>query len=279
MSSVSSSVLRALADSEIERVVQRSPLGGYASAWYRKAVRTVVGDVVTVTIDGVSVDFAPPDSLLLSKRFQEPMEFDEAPLLIDMLDELEPDDTVLDVGAHIGYHACFAAEATPRGEVVAVEAHPLNAHEVVRNSRLNGHDIDVLSFALSNETGVADLSISGPAVGGSTHSLQDRSTDSISVSTHRADDVLDITPSVIKIDVEGAEQLVLEGMPSILSDEACRVVYCELHHADSDNTSIEDFGGSESEVYALLEDHGFEIEEITRRRSNYHTSNIKAVKQ
>lgn len=279
MSTVSSSVLRALADSKIESVVQQSALGGYASACYRKAVRVVVGDVVTVTINGVSVDFAPPDSLLLSKRFQDPMEFDEAPLIIDMLDELDPDDTVLDVGAHIGYHACFAAEATPRGEVFAVEAHPLNAHEVVRNSRLNGHDIEVQSFALSNETGVAELSISGADAGGSTHSLQDTSTDSISVSTHRADDVIDDTPSVIKIDVEGAEQMVLEGMPSILSDEECRVVYCELHYADGDNTSIEDFGGSETEVYALLEDHGFEIDELHCRRTNYHTSTIKAVKQ
>lgn len=278
MPTVSSSVLRAIADSKMENVVQRSPLGEYASTCYRFAARAVVGDVVTVTIDGVSVDFAPPDSLLLSDRFQDPMEFDEAALIVDMLEELEPDDTVLDVGAHIGYHACFAAEATPSGGVIAVEAHPLNAHEIVRNSRLNEHDIEVQSFALSNETGVAELAISGPDVGGSTHSLQETSTDSISVSTHRADDVLDVTPSVIKIDVEGAEQRVLEGMPEILSDDDCRVVYCELHHADGDNTSIEDFGGSETEVYSLLEDHGFEITEINRRQENYHTSNIKAVK-
>jgi FkbM family methyltransferase len=238
-----------------------------------------IGNVVSVSLAGISVNFAPPDALYNNIRFHEPDEFDESALIEDMLSELEDDDIVLDVGAHIGYHSCFAAEATPDGQVIAVEAHPLNSYEVLKNSRLNEHDTKVYSFALSNESGTQELSIDGPNVGGSTHSLADRSGDSITISTHRGEDVIETPPSVIKIDVEGAEQLVLEGMESLLNREECRIVYCELHHPDSENASIEDFGGSVEEIYTILEDSGFEIRELDHREGKYNTSDIKAVKQ
>lgn len=272
-------VLKALAKSPLRTILNRLGMEDRARSGYRKAVRASTGDVVTVNMGWVSVDFAPPDSLLDGKRFHSPDDFDEAPLIKDMISELEDDDIVLDVGAHIGYHACFAAEATPNGQVIAVEAHPLNAFEVVKNSRLNNNNIRVHSFALSDKSGVHDLSIEGENVGGSTHSLAADATESITVSTHRADDVFSVQPTVIKIDVEGAEQLVLEGMGDILSSDECRVVYCELHHEGGENASLKDFGGSPKEVHSLLKDHGFEIEEFGQREGTYNTSDIKAVKQ
>ena len=263
----------------VRAILDRLGLLDLARTAHQRAMRIAVGETVTVTLAGVSVDFAPPDSMLDNDRFHAPEEFDESSLIEDMISELEDDDVVLDVGAHIGYHTCFAAEATPDGHVIAVEAHPLNSYEVLKNSRLNRHDTQVHSFALSNETGTQELSISADEVGGSTHTLADHSTESITVSTHRADDVLVVTPSVVKIDVEGAEQLVLEGMESILSDDECRIVYCELHHPGGEIASIEDFGGSVSEVRTLLEEHGFEIRELDERTGTYRTSDIKAVKQ
>ncbi|MFB6105375.1 MAG: FkbM family methyltransferase, partial [Halobacteriaceae archaeon] len=69
------------------------------------------------------------------------------------------------------------------------------------------------------------------------------------------------SPTVVKIDVEGAEYNVLKGMGDLLDGVEC--VYCEIHHP-----SINEFGSTEDELISLLKDENFGIEVLHQRGNN-----------
>jgi hypothetical protein len=53
-------------------------------------------------------------------------------------------------------------------------------------------------------------------------------------------------PSIIKIDVEGAEGSVIDGLSNTIQRPECRLVYCEVHEQevayDTINSKLESFG-------------------------------------
>jgi hypothetical protein len=84
-------------------------------------------------------------------------------------------------------------------------------------------------------------------------------------------------PNVVKIDVEGAEPLVIEGMEKILSASNCRVVFCEIHLSGVDRRpSVDDFGSSPDELISKLEGFGYTTEKIDTSSESEIT--IKATK-
>lgn len=157
--------------------------------------------------------------------------------------------TFWDVGAHIGYHSlCFAALAGPRGRVVSFEPNPFNAarlrQHLERNADLAAR-VTLETCALSDSDGVASFEFS-PEIDDGTSSgshLSDamapgeaweyahfKKTD---VKTARADTLLAEgrlpAPGVMKVDVEGAEQLVLEGARELLRT-ARPLLFVEVHN-------------------------------------------------
>jgi FkbM family methyltransferase len=132
--------------------------------------------------------------------------------------------TVYDIGANIGYVSLsLARQVGPTGHVFAFEPVPQNLaslrENVANNSFTNIHVIDA---AASDVTGAAEIRIAGNF---STASLLwhrgDPSVQEISVKTVVIDELVKAgelpAPSFIKIDVEGAEGLVLRGMQRTIS--------------------------------------------------------------
>jgi len=76
-------------------------------------------------------------------------------------------------------------------------------------------------------------------------------------TTTTLDHYLDREPDLIKADVEGSELHVLQGAEQIL-DELQPILIIEIHHG-----RIQD--GSENDVQALLNDHGYQIKELGER--------------
>lgn len=207
----------------------------------------------------------------------------EAELTRELLDTLEPDDTVYDIGANIGFHACFATTALTEGTVVAIEPYPPNVRQLEENLRHNDGDTIVLEAAVSDSEGSVELTapadesaghqISAIAsdAGENTYTTRSVTIDSlVANSTHPA-------PNVVKIDVEGAEQQVIEGMRHTLNRVDCRAVFCELHHPNErvDRPSIQEFGGHPDQIRQILTDCGFSLTTTEERRKTTH---IKAIK-
>jgi len=144
-------------------------------------------------------------------------ERDESELLCRLL---KPGDSVLDVGANIGYFTVLAAVCVGEaGQVWAFEPEPLNAQLLGRNLHLNGlSNVHLVQAALGKETGEASLFLSENNAGD--HSLAAAvKGESIPVSVVRGDAVLPegLRVNVIKMDVQGAEPVVLMGLESLIA--------------------------------------------------------------
>jgi len=129
-------------------------------------------------------------------------------------------DTVIDVGANIGYFSIVAARAVgPTGRVVAFEPVPAVRQALIANLTLNHLDhVTIRHEALSQNCGSVVFHL-GPTRDtglGSLRALPGGHT--LEVEQARFDDIWDRESriSLVKIDVEGAELLALQGMIACL---------------------------------------------------------------
>ncbi len=145
----------------------------------------------------------------------------EGPTTTVFVDRISAGDTVVDVGANAGYFTCLAAVLTgTRGHVVSFEPFPQVSERLRSNVRLNRFsNVDLVNVALSNTTTEATLNL-GPShhLGVSSLAPLDGSTESIPVVVRTGDAMLASMERVdfIKVDVEGAEAAVLEGLAGTL---------------------------------------------------------------
>jgi FkbM family methyltransferase len=140
----------------------------------------------------------------------------EQPVQRALLNLLRPGATFFDVGANAGFHTLLASVLVgPRGPVLAVEPSPRNLSYLREHVRMNDlGNVVVVDAAAADRAGSAFFdATSGTATGR-------LAATGISVTTVTLDDVVGSgtapDPEVLKIDVEGAEALVLEGAYSVL---------------------------------------------------------------
>jgi FkbM family methyltransferase len=142
--------------------------------------------------------------------------------------------TVIDVGANVGQMTLELAELVgPSGRVIAVEPAPGNLELLRRHIEANGYSsrVEVFDGACSDANGTVKLYLAGTTdqAVGSGHTLageaalrrQDGSVRVVektvtAVTVDALCEERSIRPSVIKIDVEGAELSVLRGMKQTL---------------------------------------------------------------
>jgi FkbM family methyltransferase len=140
---------------------------------------------------------------------------------------IRPADTVLDIGAYVGMHTLLAAKLTgPRGRVFAFEPSPSNFQYLDYHCRHNGRHASAfqnlvsdragerLPFHLLNEGDSTSNSMTfGESIGAETRTIEVES-----VTVDGFCEAREARPAFIKIDVEGAESLVLQGATRILRE-------------------------------------------------------------
>ena len=130
---------------------------------------------------------------------------------------LKPGDGFLDLGANVGYYTLLAKSLVGDGPVWAVEASPTIYKDLTRNIALNGMEVKAFNVAASDKDGQAPIYLAGGDNLGLTNLFQVNGYDAEAMVTTTTIDALladqDLSRlRVIKIDVEGAEDLVLAGM-------------------------------------------------------------------
>jgi FkbM family methyltransferase len=139
-----------------------------------------------------------------------------------------------DVGANWGFYVLLAAKHRDAGcEVVAFEPHPQSAAELRSQIELNRvANARVMQAALSDRAGEIDFSDTGSAIGQKLASLNDshRGARTIRVPAMTLDEAAREfgPPDLVKIDVEGAENLVLAGAAAVLAQNR-PVLLVEVH--------------------------------------------------
>lgn len=143
---------------------------------------------------------------------------------------LRPGDFYVDIGANIGVHALFAAMLVgPEGKVVAVEPHPVIGRLLADNLEINGllKRVQVIAAAASDSKGKTSFeyfpqhaAMSGFRVSAERIADFRGTPETIEVPTVTLDSIVaeaGRAPTLVKIDVEGFEHLVLKGAKKVLA--------------------------------------------------------------
>ena len=188
----------------------------------------------------------------------------ESEVVEDLLYELRQDDVYYDVGAGFGLHTCLPAKKLTKGRVVSIEPYPPHMEQVKKNVELNNLDnVITIELALSDSSGDVNFNEEYSALTSEKTNLK--------VETSRGDRLVSRTkvpsPTAIKIDVEGSEPLVIEGLKETLRREGCRLLYCEVHLPSNHRPSVEDFGMNLPTLKRRLKNFGFSITTLKRRNT------------
>lgn len=144
-----------------------------------------------------------------------------------ILESLDFSDTFFDVGANAGYFTLLGSKCVgDQGEVVSFEPMPMNCETISQHINANEiENVTLESLAISNETGLVRFAIeeNNP----NSHLLKVELShakslvrETLEVTSTTLDDFISSTgmiPNVLKVDVEGAEKMVLEGAGRLLA--------------------------------------------------------------
>ncbi len=170
----------------------------------------------------------------------------ERPLLRALGREVTPGMTVWDVGAHIGYTALALGRLTgPQGRVYAFEPLPENLRRLRMNIAVNGaHHVDARGVALSDRRGIARMARHASTLMASLTRATEGA-DAFLTPTDTVDGLVAqglAAPDVLKVDVEGAEALVLRGARETIA-AARPPLALEVHSAEAGRDVVDALPG------------------------------------
>jgi FkbM family methyltransferase len=187
--------------------------------------------------------------------------------------QVGPGETVIDIGAHIGYYTLLFAKCVGEtGQVVSFEPLPANFVLLQKNAELNHlEQVRVIEMAVFSRTAELVISASDDMANpGDASVLSPKSEKTFQVSAITLDAFVakaGLKPDFIKMDVEGAEHDVLVGARETIAKYRPKMLI-ELHHFDGNVAG--------HPVPSLLADMHYEVGWIDRA---HMTSHIFAVPQ
>ena len=177
-----------------------------------------------------------------------------------MLNKILPDDVVWDVGANVGFFTKKFAEKVGRdGYVFAFEPSINTYHTLVKNCA-SFENTKILNMGLSNVSGNLHFRESD-IENDPTNGIVDAGTPgAIVVVIATGDELVKSNsvklPNVIKIDVEGFELDVIQGMTNILKNSALKKLLIEVHFLEMAKRGLKN--GS-TEIVKIINNSGFKV--------------------
>jgi len=188
-------------------------------------------------------------------------------------------DVVVDIGAHIGHYTLIAADLVGEdGKVFAFEPAPDNYAFLVKNVEVNGYNnVTTVQKAVSNKGGTTKLLLNPHDTG--QHAIYNGYDDrnSLVIETVTLDDFFKDKENridIIKMDVEGAEMLVLQGMSEILKRNNDLKIFTEFSP-----TMLRRAGSSPEEYLKQLMSSGFKLFYINEKSETLEPIDIDKAMQ
>lgn len=178
--------------------------------------------------------------------------------------EIGKDKVLIDIGAHIGYFTLIFSELVgSKGTVIAFEPSKENFEILKKNITLNNYkNVHLENLAVSDSTGSVMFSLSKDS---QTNKISDKNVkNGYSVKCVKLDDYLaakKMKVDYVKIDVEGAERKVIDGMVKTL--EMNKNIKLILEFCPK---QLREFKSSPGELLALLEEGGFNFYDVSNRK-------------
>ncbi len=194
-----------------------------------------------------------------------------------LLSALRPDDICFDVGANLGYYTSIMARIVKRGRVHAFDPDPMCRALLELNVRLNGFEnVSIQEIALGARSGRVQLIRSADS---GFNSLRDTDRRPVLGALDVASSTIDTYMEgqrieridVLKVDVEGAEALVIEGASQLLSDPSRRprLILMELF-----DQNLRPFGAEIGEITTALGLNGYKPFVMSEGRAIEYTPTL-----
>lgn len=184
-------------------------------------------------------------------------------------EESDSNVTVLELGANIGYYVLIAHSILNSDcRIYAFEPHPNNVNILNKNILLNGIEdlVEVEQCAVGNLDGEKTLEVSPYS---NCHKVSDDPEHGITIETKTVDTILtekEISPGevdVVRMDVEGYEWAIFEGMSTLLESDSDLLIFLEFHSS----MSIE----KKQELVDMFEENNLEMISVFQDRSTPDT--------
>jgi len=171
----------------------------------------------------------------------------------------------VDVGANIGYYALLGAMLVGRsGKVFAFEPDTNNYDLLSRNVDVNKYEnVILIEKAVTNKVGTMELFLDTENSGNHKLWASSKEQRQVSVDTISLDSFFEsykCKPSVIKMDIQGAEMAALQGMDKLIRTNPELKLIIEIW-----GDGIRGYGDSPKELIDKLINYGFNIYLITKR--------------
>ncbi len=197
--------------------------------WMRPHYERLVG---LLGRNGLERTINGADRILILPRFRRVTETYEPDVWKHLMAQVQPGDVVADVGAFIGlYTIALARRVGPSGKVVAFEPDLENFAALRAHVELNGvgERVELVGAVVGAEDGVVpfDAGKASESHVGQIGTNGAQMVQCVHLDTVFANERL----SILKIDVEGYEERVLQGSMNLLSDRGRgpRLIYMEVH--------------------------------------------------
>lgn len=187
------------------------------------------------------------------------------PETLAWIDEYGGQGAFFDIGANVGLYSVYFG-ATQPGNVYAFEPSVFNLALLVKNLNANGLEkkVKIVSTPLTETNQFADFTLSSTQEGGALSAfgvgygydgkpltrVSSYQTLGFSLDFLLGSGLLAEHPSMIKIDVDGIEHLILRGARKTLANPICRTVLLEIP---------DDFSEQSEEVSRILTESGFTL--------------------
>ncbi len=181
-----------------------------------------------------------------------------------IIQSIPPQGNCIDVGCYKGEILDLILKVAPEGRHFGIEPVP-EQYRKLESKYLNQKNCNILNYAASNVSGESAFNyvVSNPAYSGLIKRDYDRANEedrSITVKTELLDNLIpaDLKINLIKIDVEGAELLVLEGAAKLISKYKPIVIF------EHGLGASEHYGSTPEMLYAYFEDKGMKISNLKK---------------
>ena len=175
-----------------------------------------------------------------------------------MISELSSNSVFVDIGANIGFYSFKAAQKIKEGLVYSFEPSPREYQRLLNGINNNNfNNIIPFNFALSDINSVSKFHIAKYHTGlnrlffntleSSTIKLIPTFTFDLIFTKHDLKNI-----DLVKIDVEGAELLILNGMINCLKEKIIKKLVIEITP-----DFLAQFGHTKSQIYELLNSYGY----------------------
>ncbi|MEZ6115772.1 MAG: FkbM family methyltransferase [Pirellulaceae bacterium] len=246
-----------------QRLVSLLPAGRFrASEWLGRRVRQPFVGTMDSEQGRLEFECDLRDSIAREVFFTGRYEPQETILLQRLLNAGQ---TFVDVGANWGYFSLLAAQVVgANGKVLSCEPDP-RLYSLLQSNLQRNHlrQVHALQLAISNQHGTAQLQgfeedqgnwgVSRIRVSTEPDDLPQNT---FTAQTQPLDDVLDQlgikTVDLVKLDIEGAEALALQGMRTGLREHRYRLLLVEFHP-----TLLPEFGTSAAELADQICEAGY----------------------